>query len=69
MKKIRYPNLEAERARAGLNYDEMADRLGISRVTLWRKMESGKFDVNECRILCSMFGNSFEYLFKSSAEG
>ena len=68
-KEIKYPNLEAERARRGITYEDLASELGLSRVTLWSKITSGRFNVDECRHLCELFHKKFEYLFASDSDG
>lgn len=39
---MKYPNIEAERARSGMNLDEFAKRLGVSRKTVYNWIGSGK---------------------------
>lgn len=66
--KPKYPNLEAERARRGLTYQELANALGISRVSMWSKVTTGKFNVNECKTLCGILHQNFEYLFEEAEQ-
>ncbi len=60
-----FPNLQAEQARRGMTNQQVADQLGISRITYESKKKSGRFTVKECSALCEMFQSSFEYLFNS----
>lgn len=64
----KYPNLEAERARRGLTIQDLADALGISRLSFGGKSSSGKFTANECKTLCSIMNKDFEYLFKEADD-
>ena len=58
-----FRNLEAEQARAGMNNTQVAEKLGISRVSYESKKKSGKFTTLEIKILCALFSCSFDYLF------
>lgn len=61
-----FRNLQAEQARMGLTNQEVADRVGISRVSYESKKKSGRFTVKECAQLCNIFKTSFEYLFETT---
>ena len=61
-----FRNLQAEQARYGLTNQEVADKVGMSRVSYEAKKKSGRFTVNECALLCDLFHASFEYLFASN---
>ncbi len=58
-----FPNLRAEQARAGMTNKDVADYLAINRVTYEAKKRSGRFNVEESRKLCELFGCEFDYLF------
>lgn len=58
-----YKNLHAEQARKGLTNQQVADALGISRVSYEHKKKTGKFIVSESMHLCQMFDCNFDYLF------
>lgn len=60
---MRYPNIEAERARAELTAAELGSALGISRKT-YSNWQNGKSEIPASK-LCSMadiFGCSTDYL-------
>lgn len=38
---MRYPNIEAERARKGMSQETLATELGVTRKTLFNWMDSG----------------------------
>ena len=63
-----FRNLDAEQARAGMNNTQVAERLGISRVSYESKKKSGKFTTPEIKALCVMFSCSFDYLFASDEK-
>lgn len=56
-------NLEAEQARFGYTNADMAELLGISRVTYERKKCSGMFNRPQIDALLRLFDCKFEYLF------
>lgn len=61
-----FPNLQAEQARRKLTNQQVANYLNISRVTYEQKKKSGRFVVNECNRLCTLFGCEFAYLFDTA---
>lgn len=63
-----YPNLRAEQARLKLRNQDVANELGLSRAAYEYKKKSGRFDVNESKKLCHLFGCEFSYLFESEGE-
>ena len=60
-----YNNLNAEQARAHMTNQQVADYLGMSRVSYESKKKSGRFIAKECVKLCALFSCSFDYLFDS----
>lgn len=60
-----FRNLEAEQARNGFTNTEMAEKLGISRVSYENKKKTGKFTTFEIKKLCKMFKCKFDYLFST----
>lgn len=58
-----FRNLDAEQARNSMTNQNVADKLGISRVSYENKKKSGKFTTFEIKTLCQMFGCKFDYLF------
>lgn len=61
-------NLKAERARAGLTQEKMAEKLGISKFTYLNK-ENGKkdFKLKEIFEICSILKISPEELLKKTS--
>lgn len=64
-----FRNLEAEQARYGLTNQNVADKLGISRVSYESKKKSGKFTTLEIKALCKLFRCKFDYLFAETEKG
>jgi len=58
-----FRNLRAEQARLDLTDADMGKKLGITREAYIKKKKNGFFTLSEIRILLSMFGTTFEYLF------
>lgn len=63
-----FRNLEAEQARFGYNNTDMAQILGISRVSYESKKKTGKFTIPECKIMCKTFKCKFAYLFETKDD-
>ena len=64
-----FRNLEAEQARLDLTNQQVADKLGISRVSYENKKKTGKFTTLEIKQLCKIFKVKFDYLFKTEESG
>lgn len=60
-----FRNLEAEQARFGFTNQDVADKLGISRVSYENKKKTGKFTTLEIKALCKLFRCKFDYLFST----
>lgn len=60
-----FRNLEAEQARCGLTNSDVAEKLGISRVSYESKKKTGKFTTFEIKALCKLFKCKFDYLFET----
>lgn len=63
-----YPNLKAEQARRNMTNKEVAGCLSITVTSYEQKRRSGRFVVDEIRILCDLFNCPFEYLFATEAQ-
>lgn len=64
-----FRNLEAEQARFSYSNSDMAEKLGISRVSYENKKKSGKFTTFEIKALCKLFKCKFDYLFAIDKKG
>lgn len=63
-----FRNLEAEQARFGFTNQDVAEKLGISRVSYENKKKTGKFTTLEIKALCKLFKCKFDYLFKTDEQ-
>ena len=63
-----FKNLNAEQARKGLTNQQIADLLGISRVSYENKKKTGKFIVCELSKLCDLFNCDYKYLFATDVQ-
>ncbi len=59
---MRYPNIDAERARRGLTYDELAQELGVCRKTLYNWVHVGNIPAGSVQKLTRVFNCSADYL-------
>ena len=64
-----FRNLEAEQARFNFTNQQMAEKLGMSRVSYENKKKSGKFTALEAKKLCKLFKVKFDYLFETEERG
>lgn len=63
-----FRNLEAEQARFGYTNLQMAEKIGISRVSYENKKKTGKFTALEAKKLCKIFRVKFDYLFATQED-
>lgn len=63
-----FRNLDAEQARMRLSNGDVAEYLGLSRVSYERKKKTGRFTMEESKSLCRLFKCKFEYLFHTDDE-
>lgn len=59
---MKYPNIDAERARKGMSNDSLAERLGVSRKTLYNWMENGNIPTAALIKMADEFSCSIDYL-------
>lgn len=59
---MKYPNIDAERARHGMSVDELSQQLGISRKTLYNWITDGKIPANALVQMADIFNCSVDYL-------
>ena len=63
-----YPNLLGQKAFHHLSNEEMGKIIGVTRAGFEKKIQNGRFTVDECRTYCRYFNKSFEFLFALDAE-
>ena len=66
MKEMKYPNIEAERARHGISNDSLAEKLGVSRKTIFNWMDKGNIPSSALIRMADIFGCSIDYLLGRS---
>lgn len=59
---MKYPNIEAERARRGLSNDALSEQLGVTRKTLFSWMAKGNIPVSALIKMADIFNCSIDYL-------
>jgi len=60
-----YPNINAERTRAGLTLEEFAERLGVTRKTVYNWMAHGAIPQTKLEAMSAMFNCSIDYLLSN----
>lgn len=53
---LKVNELKAEIVRNGLTLAQTAKKIGISQTSMWRKMKTGSFDLNEANALIEVLG-------------
>lgn len=59
---LKYPNIEAERARLGMSQDDLSEKLGMTRKTYYNWISTGNIPVPVLSSLADMFDCSVDYL-------
>ena len=57
-----YPNIEAERAKAQISQDELAEKLNVERKSYYNWQNNGKIPVEVLIDLAELFNCSTDYL-------
>lgn len=59
---MRYPNIEAERARSGMSKESLARELGVTRKTLHNWVRAGNIPQSALERMATIFNCSVDYL-------
>ena len=59
---MRYPNIEAERARADMSAEALAQKLGVTRKTLYNWVNNGNIPQSALERMAAIFCCSIDYL-------
>ena len=59
---VKYPNIDAERARKGISNDTLAAELGVSRKTLYNWMDKGNIPTSALIQMADTFNCTIDYL-------
>ena len=62
---MRYPNIEAERARRGWTKKKLAELLGVKERTIYNWISTGNWPVEKIRRLSELFDVSVDYLIEN----
>jgi len=65
---LKFPNIEAERARLGLTKADLADLIGVSYRTFYNWEQSGKFQLDAMQRMAELFNCSLDYLAQTKEE-
>ena len=63
-----YPNIAAERAKRKMSIDMMAEKLGVTRKTIYNWETSGSIPQSAVEKMADMFGCSTDYLLVTADE-
>lgn len=68
--RLRYPNIEAERARYGYSQEELSGRLGVTRKT-YQNWQGAKSEIPCSKVIAMayMFNVSADYLLGIAKDG
>lgn len=61
---MKYPNIDAERARRGMSSESLALRLGVSRKTLYNWCNCGNIPQSALLKMSEIFNCSIDYLLE-----
>lgn len=59
-----YPNINAERVRNGLTMEALANKLGVTRKTVYNWMAHGNIPQSKLEAMSAMFHCSIDYLLE-----
>lgn len=59
---MKYPNIDAERARAGMSAESLAQKLGVTRKTLYNWITRGYIPKTALEQMAALFDCSIDYL-------
>lgn len=63
--KMKYPNLEAERARHDMTIERLTEMLGVTRKTYYNWCAAGKIPMSKLEEMAKIFGVSIDYLLSN----
>ena len=66
--KLFYPNIAAERAKRKMSLDTMAEKLGVTRKTIYNWENAGSIPQTAVEKMAKMFNCSIDYLLKTEDE-
>lgn len=63
-----FPNIAAERAKRHMTQDDLANKLGVTRKTLYNWEQKGKIPASEVIKMSELFNCSTDYLLQTETE-
>ena len=66
--KLFYPNIAAERAKRKMSLDTMAEKLGVTRKTVYNWETAGKIPKDKVEMMADLFNCSTDYLLKAEED-
>lgn len=63
-----FPNIAAERAKRKMSLDAMAEKLGVTRKTVYNWENSGRIPQAAVEKMADMFGCSIDYLLEAKED-
>lgn len=63
-----FPNIAAERAKRQMSQDDLANRLGVTRKTLYNWEQKGKIPTSEVLKMAELFDCTADYLLQTGTE-
>ncbi len=57
-----YPNINAERARNSMTMEQLSEKLGVTRKTIYNWMTKGDIPQNKIEEMADLFNCSIDYL-------
>lgn len=64
---MKYPNIDAERARRNMSLDTLAQILGVTRKTIYNWISAGHIPQSSLEKMADLFDCSIDYLLSRSA--
>lgn len=66
MRKLRYPNIAAERARRGMSVEDLSVALGVTRKTINNWETKGCIPQDKLEAMADLFSTTTDYLLAAS---
>ncbi len=63
-----YPNIAAERAKRRMSVDALAEKLGVTRKTIYNWESAGKIPQAALEKMADLFGCTIDYLLEEGEE-
>ena len=61
---MRYPNIDAERARKKISVEKLTTAIGVTRKTYYNWVQKGKIPMKKLQLIAEVLGCSADYLLE-----